>query len=522
MKTIYTFSKKIKDEKINKKEIPDQKDIVKISEIVSKLKTLTGVRVLKFEETGLKTNPQKWIRSILSNEPMRENFDNMENLLHDFTDSMMTRMREDSKYALGLVLENQILLCHSVYGEETITPEWRIIPRMLDADNVLRFVAFSEEKENIEVTFWEKEATNSFMDWLGLTRKQAFLFGGRYRICAEIEKYRIEFQLTEIEMDELITVHPELKHGRINFENQLQYLNIDEIRISRKSYENPEDFLQDYKAEKFGVPKYIEAYKKIKQTSLPLITKYFDEKTQVIRVEGDEKAIEVNKDSGPFDIIFADGEIEFRASYLDELTRKYLNGENLKIFHSGMKFRSEPTVICGMELYNPIRVNELLRCFIDYYHEIKVRDYLLDYLLKFIGIKLIERLKQNSPVDYFFEQLSGNIIKELSIQGKITTTEDQFIEYKSREYFAGKDEVIISRFEDDLRKKLDNSDCKLYLIGVEDDGTIDPFLATRFNSDRIENIRKGIEEKIKSITIIAFSVNDNNNAILIFIASKSS
>ncbi|MFH1625384.1 MAG: hypothetical protein ABID54_09565, partial [Pseudomonadota bacterium] len=105
-----------------------------------------------------------------------------EYLLLDFTEPMKTRMREESKWAIGLLMPGKLVLCHSLFGEETITPEWKIIPRMLDMDNVSRYVCFMDDSGIITVRFWERDATSSFIEWLGLPHKQAFLFGGRYRI----------------------------------------------------------------------------------------------------------------------------------------------------------------------------------------------------------------------------------------------------------------------------------------------------------------------------------------------------
>lgn len=522
MGPIYTFTKKIKDQIINRKIILDNKDINKISDIISKLLLLHGTTTQKLNEIGLRTNPKTWITTILR-EGMSDDLSSMmDNLIFDFTDSMMTRMREDSKYALGLVLDNQIILCHSIYGEDTITPEWQILPRMLDVDNILRFVSFNLDQGELLVSFWEKEATSSFMDWLGLTRKQAFLFGGKYRVCSEIDDFHIEFQLSEKEIEDLITNHPEFSQGKININRTIQYFEIDEIRVSRKGYKNIGDFIQDYKAEKFGVPKYQLAYSEIKDKNLPLLTKYFDEKNQIVRIEGEEIYSEVTKDSAPFIILFCDGEIEVRNSFLDELVSRYINNEELKIFHAGMKFNSEPEKVCGLEVFNPLSIDEVARIINEYYQSIKNQDQFIDTILKYIALVLLARNLKNKPLDYIFNQLSNRLISEIKPQKKINITEDNFIEFKSRDFLNDKDAVITTKIVDDVLEKLKHSNFKIYLIGVEDDGTIDPILSSRFNSDRIETIRKSIVSRLSLVTISLKPIYFENKMIFLLIIHRVS
>jgi len=203
MTKIYAFTKRIKEGKIVHREIVDNEDIAKIGQVIEKLEKLPKSSSLSMDELRLRTNAKEWVNSLLRGYPDNTDEKEMGYLLSDFTDSMQTRMREESKYAIGLLMPNQLLLSHSAFGEETITPEWKIIPRMLDTDNVLRYVCFINEDGLTTVTYWEREASASFIEWLGLPRKAAFLFGGKYRIRCEIEDVTTEFQLTEEEMERL-------------------------------------------------------------------------------------------------------------------------------------------------------------------------------------------------------------------------------------------------------------------------------------------------------------------------------
>ena len=151
MHPIFTFTKQIAGTEIAQKEINDISDIKKLDDVVQRLEALPSVSQSRLEDIGLRTNPKKWIKILLDSYPKHVSDVDMENLLFDFTDSMQTRMREENKYALGLLLEGRLVLCHSKYGQKTITPEWKIIPRMLDIDNILRYVSFSQLDGDIYV-----------------------------------------------------------------------------------------------------------------------------------------------------------------------------------------------------------------------------------------------------------------------------------------------------------------------------------------------------------------------------------
>lgn len=520
MKPILTFSKKVKndDNSVVFKEITDSADISKLVHVIERLDTLPKVMTSNLDEIHLRTNPKKWISSLVKSFPGRVDKPVMENLLLDFIDSMKTRMREESKYALGLIMENKLALCHSVFGEETVTPEWKIIPRMLDTDNVLRYVSFTDIDGAIKANYWEREATSSFTEWLGLPRKQAFLFGGKYRICCEIDSITTELQLTEMEMKNWLAEHPEFRDGKIELSSPMKYLHVNEVRTGRKYYHNVGDFIQDYEAEMHGVPRYQKEYQRIIAEFLPLLMKYYDEKTQVVRVEGDEEVTEVSKSTPQFEILFANGNIEFRASYLAELTRRFLNRESIKIFHAGMKFRMPPFTLGSMEVYNQLHTCALTKHIIQYYNETNLQDANLDALFRYAVLNILEQANCNSPIASIFNSLSHEIIRELSLQGKLSKVEDKIIEYKSREILAGGNDQVIEKLSQDIRKKLNNSSCKLYIVGVEDDGTFDPFLASRLSSDRIETIRKGLCDNLGTTDIFSFPAVQKEKGVLLITA----
>jgi hypothetical protein len=97
------------------------------------------------------------------------------------------------------------------------------------------------------------------------------------------------------------------------------------------------------------------------------------------------------------------------------------------------------------------------------------------------------------------------------------------LEFKPSDFFTGNNSTIIEKFSDDLIKKFKKTQCKvkIYLIGIEDDGTFHPIPRSRLKSDRIESIRENIEDKIDK-TVYLIPVIQNENGILILIAGELS
>lgn len=519
MNPIFTFIKKVKDNTaIRTRDITDDSDIAKLEQVIIKLDNLPRIMTSRLDDTALNSNPKKWIASLLDGYPDTVAKPDMENLLNDFTDSMKTRMREETKYALGLLFNERLVLCHSIFGEETITPEWKTFPRMLDTDNILRYACFEKKRSVIIVRYWEKEATTSFMEWLGLPRKQAFLFGGKYRLYSEIDGVTVELQLTDEEIERWLNDHPEFKKGLIYLSNPIHSLSIKEIRSGSKRYNNPEDFIQDYEAEKFGATYYQKSYDKIMKDMLPLLMKYYDEETQLVRKEGDIESIELTKSTPGFHILFANGTIEFRASYLAELGQRLIGGQPLKAFHAGAKFRSPPFCLANLELYNQVQESEVAHHLLEYYKTTNLQDHTLALLLKLTIFKLLATSNEGSPFSYVFSSFASKMLVGISPDGILTKLEDDLVEFKSRDILAGKDSDVVTRLVQDISAKLAKRSCEIMLIGVEDSGVIEPLIASRLKSDRVEAIKKALQTRLTSTTVFVIPVIPDKHGLLIIVA----
>lgn len=522
MNPVFTFTKKIKDgATVREKEISDKRDTSKLDHVIQRLDTLPRIATLPLSEAGLSTNPGRWIESLLAGYPAAFQKQDAESLLHDFTDSMKTRMREDSKYALALLMPNKLLLCHSVFGEETITPDWKTIPRMLDVDNILRYACFYLEGGVLFVKYWERDSTSSFMEWLGLPRKQAFLFGGKYRLICDIDGITTELQLSEEEIDRWLAAHPELKDGEIHLHHPIQRLAVTEVRAGSKRYDHPADFIQDFNAEKFGVPLYQATYRRIKAGMLPLLMKYYDDRTGLIRKEGDAEVAELTKGTPEFDIIFADGDIEMRATYASDITRRLVNGEPIRLFHAGAKFSAAPTSIGALQLYNELSLTPAVLSILAYYNDTNLQDTTLDLLFKAILLKLVALSNSAGPVRFLCAALLESLLQGTRLAGTVTKLEDDGIEYKAQDVLRGNPNQVVEALANDMRSKLSANPTKVYIIGIEDSGAIDPIPEARLRSDRLSKIQAGLMEELPGHSVHLFPAIHGEQGLLLAVVFRA-
>lgn len=516
---IFVFTKKVKEDAVRHSKIEREKDIKKIKDVISKFPTGSQK---KFEEIDLNTNPKQWIRSLIDYYTSNVDKEKMENLINDFTDSMKTRMREEEKYAIGILLKDELVLCHSYFGEETITPEWKVIPRMLDADNVMRYVRFLKGYNGtIIVKYYEKYSTDSFVDWLGLPQRDAlYHFGGKYRISTEINNIVTTLEIPIEKIDKWIDEHPEIKKSEIDLPSPITKIKIVQIRVGRKKYDNPGDFLQDLYAEKYNIDYYKEKFKEISESLEPYLYQFFDEKDSVTKVMGDKTIPVVRKINPNFDIVFCfKSIIKLRESYLDDLLRKFANDEPIDIFHAGSPFSSHPLEIKSLKIWNKITQTDITKKIIKYLHNIDLKDRNIMEILEFTIFNLLSADNQTKPIHYFFKEFERKKLENLNIGKQITKLEDDILEYKSRDYFVGNNNEIIKKIGTDLKKKLEKHPWKIYLIGVEDNGRIDPIPNSRLPSDRTETIKQKIKEiyQVDTIYLIPVPVSCADNGSIIIL-----
>jgi hypothetical protein len=507
MDVVHAFSKGVKDINVVHHSISDFGVIAKIGEMIGKLENLHNAQNCVLEDLGLNLNANRkdWIMRLLGYPDISLNEEIARFLLRDFTDNMKTRMKEEQKYVIGIVSPNRLLVCHSNYGGETITPTWDIIPRMLDTDNVLRFVSFFQDDNKVtKAVYWEKDPSQSFIDWLGLRRKKTFLSGGAFRIMSKMAGMTTELQLDENEIENLIKNHSEFIHNRISLAEPISLLHIDEIRVGSRHYKTSEDFLQVYTADKYGLLPYIDLYNKLMNTLSPVVIKYFDDEDQVVSIpESNIENVEIKKELEGIDILFANQYITLRSNYRDKLVAKIINNDPLRVFHPGCEFSHPPFTLKNIEILNKIKVDDLVQKLRDFYNDTNLQDKTLDSIVKYAIFSRLAIINVDLPIVHFFFELLRGILEILEIkEKKWTKGEDAVLEYKSSDCVKGEDNKIISALADDMVTKLKLNPFKIYILGMEENGNLNPIEKSRLSNDRIEVIRSALVDKLKKLGTI--------------------
>ena len=508
----YVYSKEVKGDRINKSEITRNIDKKKFLNVIN---SLLGIGKTKYlEELELKENCKEWITTTLSNFPDIDD-KYMEFLIKDFTDSMYTRMREEEKYVVTIVMKDSLILCHSLFGEKTITPNLQVIERMLDKDNVIRYVYFKKENDKIKVTLYEETKSVFFVEWLGLPEKEAFSYlGGKNRIFAEAYGSHLVFEFTDEDFEKKVIEDKifKIEGNQIIFPQPIQRLPISQVRVGKKPYRNVEDFIQDFLAKRYDLKYYQDEYKKLKNSLLPLTKKVIDNEYEVRA--GEE--IYLKKRNPNFVVLFCDKNIEIRRSFLEKIKTKILNRENIRLFHAGMELNPTPVAIKNIEIFNKIS-NNLTNFLIDYYNSLSVRDS-FDIILLYTIIELLSKINSEKPISQFFRELNNSLQREIDFSSHFLNSEDKALELKSRDFVAGNDKEIIKRLKDDVEKKMKQSYFKVYIIGADEKTkNIEPIPSSRFDDSRLQNLEESLQEELEHIKVnlIRIPSKDGDSCILI-------
>lgn len=530
---IIASSRSIRDirntEEILHKQIDDFQIIEKIRTVIQNLPKPTEKDI---SDLGLDTITKKSVYAILDTVPGNTNLQSIELVLHDFSDSMKKRAREEGKYAISITLNNGFIICHSTIGEETITPDWNIIPRMLDSDNVLRYVYFQKNNSKITVKFFEKFLSDGFVDWLGLkTRDTFYYFGGRYRFYAKLEdKITAILEIPEDRIDVWMDKHnEEISNGKVQFETPISTLSLEQILVGRKKYTNTEDFIQDYQGEKIGIERSKKFFSEIYSTTRQeksvgpieiFLNKFVDEKDKVVKIVENEHISVFEKENSKADILFCCDNIEIRPSYLDDIHTRFNNGIKIVLVHAGLPIAVRSFKIKNMQIGNKIIITPSIKFLNKYYKEAEIQDRWLDATFVSTIFLLLSESNANNHFKYFFNSFAKKILQEAHLIKRVTKIEDSVFEYKSSDLINGKDTVIIKNIEEVINEKTNNSPCKIIFFGIEKNGDFNPCLSQKFNDDRIYAITKELKDKIKK-KIRIIPIRDQTKCVLMVIVDKN-
>jgi len=521
----YVYSKRVKEGAIKSTEIRKNEEKRKLSEMITSLLRLGREKGL--DDLEIKENCREWVIKILEKYP---SFDksHLKYLINDFTDHMMTRMREEGKYAIAIVYQGMLLLCHSAVGEKTMTPSFQIIERMLDKDNVDRFVAFKKENDQIKVIYWEHYPSGLFIRWLGITGREAsYYLGGKNRFYTEIEGLKCAIELSDEEVEEKL-----VESDKFKFENNTLILPsgyslvINQIRTGKKYYKNYDEFLEEFMFRRYNLTYYSEQYTKINNSLDLLYKKFVDEKDKLIEIENSKEKTVLRKRNPNFTILFANKHISIRQSFLNELFTNYLNNTKTKIFHAGMKFSQKPLKIGPFEFYNKIETNELISAICEFLEKSDIKDKSIYHTLSYTILQLLKNKNQEKPISYFLEKLSQKFIEKIDLSQKIMQQENTTIEFKSRDIMVGSNDQIVMKLTEDIKKKMKDTNFKIYIIGVDEKTqTFEPIKSSKLPSDRVTKIEQKIRKQLKTtgkfiIKLIKIPSRNREDCIIIIPVQK--
>ena len=530
---MYVYSKQVKDTKVTSDILNRKIDKEQVCTVMASLKEIGKHK--KLEEFELRDNCKQWVCDIISGFSNDKEI-SLKYLLNDFTDSMMTRMREQDKFALAIVFEGSLLLCHSSIGEQTITPLWEVVDRMLDKDNVERFVFFQKKSGVTEVIYYEHTPSEFFTQWLGIPEKEAFFYlGGKNRFYLGIDGVKCVLELTDDDVENKFLVNAgvfTIEKNQLIFSSPIKRLEVGQIRVGKKRYKSIADFLQDFLARRYELSYYRDEYRKL-GISLDVLTHaYIDDSEKVVVISSDGEQVKVRKRNPNFHILFA-GKLsygvtmEMRESFFDRIFTDFINGINIRIFHAGMKMypQSEgPFQIGTLEIFNEIKSNTIITKLLDFIHKTEILDGTLKNALYYSAFSLLSCINETKPISYFFTKFVNELGNNIHKSNFIVQNEKEIIEFKSRDYLVGKDEAVSKRISEDAETKIKSNPFKIYFFGIEDKTKeIDPLPSNKFSSDRIGSLEDKISKELSnkaSINLLKVPLDVSNECLLMMFAIK--
>ncbi|MHA1308131.1 MAG: hypothetical protein ACTSQN_12650 [Candidatus Heimdallarchaeota archaeon] len=457
---------------------------------------------LQFGNAELDDNKKEWIEVLLK----RFSKDCARFLLRDFAEELKTRQRQEEKHTVFYFWKNIVFICHSTIGEKTTTEQktrdgskFDVVPRFVDKDNVDRFVAFRFNGRDKKIIYKENKKSEFFYRWLGIEKKEAQFKFSDNRFFSNFHGVKCIFEFTDEEVDEIL-LQSKVKYSKksLEFPNG-QKFPIERIKSGRAEYSTVTKFIDDYKFRKNRLDKYQDDF--LRFTLESVATKFIDSKLEIERIKSStSKETARKKDIQDFVVSFRNQNIEIATDFLNEITEAYIENNPMLIFHAGEAFSNEPLIIGSLSFFNKFKFDsekqKVLTKLLNVIEEL--RDIKIHRLISIIIFNFLSKI-QKPPISYLFSDISNSISHFTKSNSIIIEKEKPEIEYKAQDWFIGDNEKIIKRFSEDIIKKLKLSEVVCYLIGIDEKlQFLDPIPNSRFDSQRLEKIKKGILSKLNS------------------------
>jgi len=511
---IYVYYREIQDTDLNTRTITEEEDIINFNDVLDGFERQTGQH--EFDDLDMDQNPKLMLNSIFEGYP-NHNSQQCVMLVNDFCSSMHTSARQEGKYAVLIITEDSIFICHTDSKEKSITKNADVIERLLDTDNVNKYAEFRQQSEETIVRHYERHRTKSLSDWLGIESFEiSYQDAGEISIFTEIDDSTCAFQY---EKDEFVNKFLNTDSGYEIMENLFRTptneYSVEQIQFGRRNYENTDDFLQDFYSLYYDVKSYQDHFAQVASSMEPWQGNIYDHKNKVTKGKNGQKF--VIKDHNDFNIVFAYKNIELSTQWRLELTQKFLDGVPTQFTHAGNPFSEEPVKIGCFEIYNDVEIDgldELNRLYktLQRGGTGEQLSNLLAYVIFVVAAEWSE-----PPLAQFFPQLASKYANRLDADGVVIRDEDNILEFKSNEWFGISD-------DDELAKRISKEiqgDTRLLIGGIdEEDQSIRPINRNRFDSERNTSIRN----KVRNLngghdSITLKSVRLGNGDCLLFVFS---
>lgn len=479
--------------------------------VIEVMKSLSSSDKLDFNNLKINTNRKIWIKSLLSeNNPHNINF-----LINDFAEEMNTTMRGKDKYVILIIMNKELILVHTKMGEKSLSPKFKFFERMLDKDNILRYVWFKKIGDKINVKYYEKYQSKFFTKWLGINRKDLFYeFGGKNKFFLDLYGYPLVLEINDEDFKD--NEYLEFTNNSVIFKNPPEGLKIDHIQRSNKRYDNVNEFEKDHISRRFKLKHHQEEYAKLMNSFIPLENKIYDYETCVKSTDG---KYNFQKENTNITIIFCNEKIDIDENFLDSIVLSILNNGEIELCHAGLKITPTPIIIGKLKIYNMINLN-LANPLIEYYNS---KEFSSSHKKEFLfAIFHCLYLENNGTIySYFLRRCLEEFSEKLTFSSNIY--ENELIELKSRDFLPKKNDGIINNLSEDILKKISNSDFKFYILGYDEKTRkYEPLSSQKFSDDRLNTISKKIKEKtnVKDITIFKMEYDDKSCILSLIVQNK--
>ncbi|MFC7229247.1 hypothetical protein N0B31_17740 [Salinirubellus salinus] len=486
---VFFYYKEIQSESLNSWTIDSAERVRNIYDVIEGLDRQTSVHPV--DELDIDQNPRMFADNLLENYPDHEEAF-CTSLINDFSSSMKTRAREEGKYAVLVLYEDSLVLCHTDSEEKTITKDAEVLERLLDTDNVDKYARFRQSEDTTEVLHFERSSSKSFAEFLGLNPEEiAYEEAGDIKIFTEIDGSTARFEFTQDEFEEKFITGDDHRLLTEILETPNDQYPVNHIKMGRRRYDTVDEFEQQFYALYYDLNTLKSQYKTIAESMTPHTTTVVDHADKVTTggPNGPKKVVKGN--DSEFTVVFADKNIELSAKWRLQLSKKLRAGETAQLHHVGNDFTEEPVQVGPFEVYNPLDIDaEYLNRLYSVTQEAGTGDQLSNIIFCVMFHTLSEWC--SGPIGHFFGQMTSRFEDELSAEGMILRDEDRLMELKGREWLADVDD------DDDIATKISGeiqSESKLLLVGVEEEEQrIRPLSRNKWDSERNGRIRDSVRD----------------------------